>query len=444
MREPAVTYVRYAGLFLGAAVLAGLWLRAGLYHPPLVEGVVFTNLVHAHSHLAFYGWATMGLFGVVVALTDPPEWTRRWRRVHAHVVAALSAAAFVTFLRGGYSMASIAVSTGHVASWLVFVALAWPRSARGSDEARPLFRLALGFLAVAGAGTLAPLFVMVRGASSPWLDRFAIEVFLVPFVSGWLVLGSLAALYGVARRGRPGRVGLWAVGLGVVPSTLAFPPGSPPLEWLPFVGRLGLAAVGAGAGAMALVLAWRVYAARDPRVGRVGIRRVGLRRAGSGTALLAGVAITALLLKSGIDLAVAGGPALHLIHTHSMAVAYLHLALVGVVTAAVAGAGLRSAGREAPTAASGLYAVGLVLMVGPLAILGWPAALNVRLSLGAGVGPLLALSLAGGTLLVTGVLPIALTLGTLVPAAGMGEPIVSPGAATAERAAPRDTAARQG
>jgi hypothetical protein len=270
-------------------------------------------------------------------------------------------------------------------------------------------------------------------------------VFLVPFVSGWLVPGALGALYGLARRGRPGRGGMWMMALGVVPSALAFPPGSPPVWWLPYAGRLGLAAVGAGAGALALGLVWRVYAGR--REGRRGAGRSrwsAVWPAGAGAAHLAGIAVGALVLKSVIDLAVAAGPALQLIHSHSMAVAYLHLALLGGVTAGVAAALLRAAAVTVSVAAAVVFGLGLILMVGPLAVMGWPGALNVSLGLGAGIGTLLALSLAGGALLVAGVLPIAMALGTIAPAEGMVEPMARPGTPAAGIAAPPSSFVRQG
>jgi hypothetical protein len=414
MAGAAVTYVRYAGLFLGVSVLAGLWLRAGLYHPPLLDGVVFVNLVHAHSHLAFYGWATMGLFGAMVAYSDPPAWTAPVLRVHAHVMALLSILAFVTFFRGGYSMESVLVSMGHVVGWLVFVGLAWPRGGRGSAEARPLFRLGLGFLALSGVATLAPLVVMIRGASSVWLDRFAIEIFLVPFVAGWLIVAALGAVYAYIGRVAPPRAALWALSLGVFPSSLAFPPGMAPLAWLPVAGRIGLAAVALGTGFMVYRVA-RTVAVPGGR-DRAAVR--------DGRTGLVVIALTALGLKVLVDLAVASGIGMHLIHNHSMTVAYLHLALLGAVTTALIGSLTGAAGDRVRGVVVAVYAAGLVLMVGPLALMGSPAGLRLSFAAGLDINALLAVSLLGGVVLVAAVLPLAATLATVRLGAGVrAEPV---------------------
>lgn len=48
-KAPPTLHRDYAAAFLGATVLAGVWLRAVLVRPELLAGFTFRNAVHAHS-----------------------------------------------------------------------------------------------------------------------------------------------------------------------------------------------------------------------------------------------------------------------------------------------------------------------------------------------------------------------------------------------------------
>ncbi|HEX5581888.1 MAG TPA: hypothetical protein VFX39_09945, partial [Gemmatimonadaceae bacterium] len=181
------TYTRYAALCLALTVLAGTWMRVALVHPASLGPFDLRHATHAHSHVALFGWATMATMALVVRAASadggPP---RSWLRWHAHAVGVASLIAFAGFLRVGYAPPTIALATLHVALWVVFAAALW----RPLDRARPVerrfLRGALVLLLVAGAGAMVPGPVRALDVTDPWLLDLSVELFLTPFVAGWL------------------------------------------------------------------------------------------------------------------------------------------------------------------------------------------------------------------------------------------------------------------
>lgn len=371
-REVAGTrrYARYAAAFLAVTVLAGVWLRAGLLRPGTLAGLSFRNLVHAHSHLAFFGWVTMALFALVLRESGREGAGWPWPRWHAHLLAAASVAVFLGFLWTGYAPLTIALSAVHVVLWVAFARRAWPT--RGTGGAGDAFlRVALAFLLLAGAGTIGTGILSSR-AADPWTSRLAIELFLTPFTAGWLVLGAFGAAY--ARLSHPRFAGVVLVlgAAGALPSGLLHIAAPPPAPWLLLVGRAGMLLVAVASVAFALDV---------------------LRERGASPFLrLAGAAA---LVKGTAELAVGLGFAGHLLGSHPLVIGYLHLVLLGMVTPILVDALLAPA-RVVVQAA--LHAAGLVLQLGALGALGWAPLLHLSTWLGLGAGGLLTLALVGGVL----------------------------------------------
>jgi hypothetical protein len=370
-RDAARTYVVYAALFLVVTLLSGVGLRAVFVTPQVLGGFRFDFALHAHSHVAFFGWTTMALFAILV-----DRFARGSQglglRVHAHLVGLASAAAFVGFLQSGYAPATIALSVLHVVLWLAFVFAAWP----WLDDAAPLQRLywrgALAFLVIAGLGAMTPGIVMARDIADPWVSQISIKSFLTPFTSGWLMLGVMGAAYGCVERRRFAAAAFWLTAVGVLPSTLLHTSAAPPAEWMAWIGQAGTVLVGVGA----LLFAADALASR-------------------GAAPLLRLAGAAAAAKGGAELLAGSGLLLDLVASRQVTVAYLHLVLLGVVTPALVAVALQQ--DEAPRR-SAAYAAGLALMVGSLAAIGWPALSLPLLSVGVDAGLLFQLALAGGVL----------------------------------------------
>jgi hypothetical protein len=367
--HPTRLYGIYSAAFLLLTLITGVWLRAVFVEPEVLGGFRFAYALHAHSHVAFFGWTTMALFAVLVGRL-PQDHSSRGLQLHAHAVGIASAAAFVGFLLSGYAAHTIALSVLHVALWVAFIFAVWPRTAKLGSVERRYWRGALVFLLLAGAGAMTPGIVMVRQIGDPWLNQLAVKSFLTPFLSGWLLLGVMGAVYAAVERRRLAGAAFWLIVLGALPSTLFHTTTPPPAEWLTLSGRAGTALVGAGT----LLFA------------------VDVLRSTAAAPLLRLVGIVAAA-KGGAEVLVSGGVLIELTSSRQMTIAYLHLVLLGLVTPALLAAalGVRAAPRR--TAA---YAAGLALMVGSLVGIGWPALGVLLHSIGLDAGLLFKLALLGG------------------------------------------------
>jgi hypothetical protein len=439
----ARTYALYAAAFLGATALSGLWLRATLALPALGGGFTFGNAVHAHSHLAFFGWVTMALCAVIVAAVRDAGAAAALRagarpaaamaggadagagpggeralQLHAHLLGIASALAFAGFLERGYDRFTIGLSTVHVLLWAAFVVAVWPATATLAAVPRRFFRCALLFLLVAGLGAMAPGLVLVRGIQDPWLADAAVKLFLVPFLFGWVLLGAMGAAY--QRLGGGGRfatAALVLVAVGTLPSVPLLVGAAPPADWLPLLGRAGTLLVGAGVLAFAGDL---LAAAAGRGVGRPVPALLLLAAAGA-------------VVKGGLDLLAATGVSGHLLTSRPLVLAYLHLVLLGIVTPALVGALFPALRARAATA---LHAAGLALMLAALVALGWPAL--ARLVVGQGV-PLVGLhhgALAGGAVSTAALLWLA-GAGAAATVRGAAGSLPRPAPRPAERPAGR-------
>jgi hypothetical protein len=346
MNRTSRLYAFWAVALLGLTLLAGVHMRAAFAWPVLRGGLSGPNLVHAHSHVGFFGWAVMAVCALLTSRAQLAAWQAAVHRWLAHAIGIGSAAAFVGFALRGYDVATIALSAFHVLLWLVLVVLVW-RDVRSQPQAtRPFVRTALLFLAGAGLATVVPVVLMVRGVADPWLQQLGVKLFLTPFVTGFLLLFALGTVYGLLRRPRHARTSLVLIALGVLPSTLLYVSAAPPAEWLPWAGRAGMALVAAG------TLLFVADAARNAALPP-----------------LAWVVVLMAAAKAGLELLAAAGVGAAIMHNRAITIAVLHLVLLGIVTPALV-LGLRPRLR-APVRTS-VFAAGLVAMTVAVGITGWP------------------------------------------------------------------------
>lgn len=371
-------YALYAAASLVTTLLSGTWLRAAFVFPDVLGGFTFRNTLHAHSHLAFYGWTTLALFSLI-SYRAQPERSAPWLRWHAHAAGLASAAAFIGFLNGGYNTWTIALSVVHVMLWVIFVSEVWVPIGRLPAVERTLLRGAIGFLLIAGAGAMTPGLLMMRGVENPWLGQLALHSFLTPFMAGWLVLGAMGAAYRLMPDARFPVAAFRLMLLGVLPSALLHPSAPPPAEWLLLVGRGGTLLVGAGTLLFAVDL-------------------LGSRRGADVLLMVAGVAA---LLKGAAEVGLSLVAAHDLLHLRSLEIAYLHLVLLGFVTPILIATALRLRRHGISVA---LYAGGLVTMLAALVMVGLPQFLAALTSVGLSPPVLYQAAFAGGAACAAGVL----------------------------------------
>lgn len=374
-------YLGWALAALALTVAAGTWLRIALLQPAALGPLEFRHAVHAHSHVALFGWTTMAMFAFVVGVAGRE---RPWMRLHAHAVGIAAAAAFAGFLAMGYAGPTIGVSIVHVLLWWTFAALAW----RGLDDAPPLvrryLRAALAFLVLAGLGAMTPAIVLVRGVPDLWYARLAVELFLAPFLEGWLALGVAAVVYARAERPRFARLVLPLVAIGTMPAALLRVLEPPPASWLPLVGRIGTVLLGMAAVLLSLDL---------------------LRRAGPTPLLrLAGLGLLAEgLLEIGVALAADAT----ILGSQQLKVAYLHLDLLGVVTPLLLGAvAFPSMARRTEWRVTVVHGAGLAVTLAALGAMGWSRAAALVAGIGMSFQSLMLAALVGGAMSATAVLSL--------------------------------------
>lgn len=196
-RDVAARFSRAALLYFVVVGILGTWLRArfvGLMPLSLQPA----NVIHAHSHVAFFGWASVALFGgiyyVLPQLTGRPLTgvsVIRWqlRLIHVSTIGAL-----ITFAAGGYTPASIVFSTLNGLLWYVFVWVYWKNV---TDLPRPLpvplryLHVAVTLLVLSSTGTWLVSAVTATGMDAPLLEAAGLHLFLNNFIDGWLVIGLL-------------------------------------------------------------------------------------------------------------------------------------------------------------------------------------------------------------------------------------------------------------
>ncbi|MEQ1691927.1 MAG: hypothetical protein ABMA00_11615 [Gemmatimonas sp.] len=372
--HPAVLAGRWAVVSLAATLISGAWLRAAIVWPSLAQGVHVPFGVHAHSHVAFFGWLVLAVASLAarqVAWTERAA--QRWRWV-VHVLGALSLVALVAFAAVGYDTPTIVLSAVHVLLWFPLVRLVWSMEFASVGE-RAWWHAAWISLLAAGAATLIPGVLAARGVRTGWWREFGIKLFLALFLNGFAGLSTMGIL--LAGRGRDirgVRSATWArrlIGASLLPLAVLYVATPPPLPWMVWIGRAAVGVVGAST-IVVVVLAWRCAHSLWTRAAIMALGLVGV---------LEGVA--------------AAGVGDQLMHSRPITIAFTHVLLLLGVTPILAAA---LAGPHAPRWRPLLATIGAVAMCSALVAFGWRWL--GAYAVGAGLSPMELLTFAaiGGAL----------------------------------------------
>ena len=427
--------------YLALVVSLGVVLRAR-YVTPLWPGLAFRNLMHAHSHGAYFGWASLGLMAGIYRLL--PELTGRalvspaWVRRQLWLTHAATVGAVIAFAAGGYNPVSIAFSTVNVLLWYMFAALYW-RNVRGAPRPWPVpvlyFNAAVSFLVLSSLGTWLITVVTAAGLESPLWRSAGLYLFLSSFADGWLLVGLMGLAAALLPADPLAETGAWArpwllwLVLLTPPAFLAYlvPAGAPPV-----IAGLGLAARAALGVVYGLYLrrAWAAYRGRKVPAGLDRGARTLERDVPTAAARLWGIAAAFLAVKAAAHLASGLGGLLPTVGAllpqagavsnllsnppRQLFVAYLHADLLGLITCGLLGAlsvlfGRRQArGREMAASAAGRARAGTEALVGELQLAGEAQAARAgalgAAVLGIGVAGMVA-ALAGAGLAEAGLWP---------------------------------------
>lgn len=372
---------------LGGFILAGAtgaWLRFGLLYG-FPDGILYTNVRHAHSHFMYFGWVTPALMalmaGHVIQWEQLAASRRHWQRRFLAAIGAtfvVALLAFLAFLAYGYQPAEIGgrrlplaviASSLNMLAWYAFAIVFWRATWRlPRNHALRLWDLALIFLILASLGAWGIALARPLQLTEPIWSLALAQLFLDLFAGGWFVL----ALLGLAYMARPAagqlRPAQWGEGLLIIGLPVIFLLNLPP-DLLTASVRLlaGLGGVLAGVGLLANV--WALWPA--------------MRQNGQATWRVCQatwrVPLIFLAIKA-VALLIVSVPAGALwAEAMALRVSYLHWLLLGFVTLGLVAAAADAWGREAADGWRWLTAVVLLLFVSliPLTRL-WPLAWGGR------------------------------------------------------------------
>jgi hypothetical protein len=183
--------------FLIIAVL-GLFMRYLMVYQ--LPGFNFKYILHAHSHVALLGWLFFAIFiGFIHAyLPDSLKSGYRWLFVlfNISVVGML-----LTFPSQGYATYSITFSTMHIllSYYLIYKFLkdlkimkAWHKN---HSSSLPFVKAALFFLAISTIGPWSLGLIMAKGFSGSDLYYLAVYYYLHFFYNGFLIFSTLGLFY---------------------------------------------------------------------------------------------------------------------------------------------------------------------------------------------------------------------------------------------------------
>lgn len=205
----ALPWVKTAAGWFVIAVLIGTVIRVSLA-VGIALPLPFGNLLHAHSHIALFGWMGSALTGLFYALLPVISGNAfknsRQLSIHYAILQCATAGALVAFLWQGYAGFSIVFCTIHLLLWYYFAFVVrhqFPREVLAVSPALRLMKLATIGLLLSSLGTWALPFIMIHpGPSTELLKTMTIDFFLHTFADGWLlpaVFGLLLAVSGTGR-----------------------------------------------------------------------------------------------------------------------------------------------------------------------------------------------------------------------------------------------------
>lgn len=242
-------YLSVALFALTVAAATGALLRFGLGWGMPDWALNYTAIRHAHSHLMYFGWATLGLMALIWRYLGHYTGRDLPRSVHWQMglSAALALLSFPAFWANGYGLTRIGalslplgsiVALLNAFTWFHFAWLYRRESRRLVVRSLPvqLWDWAILLLLLSSGGAAGLIGLVLSGGQSLFLQQVFLHLFLDLFAVGWFTLALLGLLW--ARLGRPvevpGSLPVFSLALAIAPTFfLGIPPGlvPTPLFW---------------------------------------------------------------------------------------------------------------------------------------------------------------------------------------------------------------------
>lgn len=307
-----------AWAFLLLSAVLGVGLRVQLVSP--LAGLNYGFLLHTHSHVAFLGWVFNAFFVAAlrhfIPAPDARSYNGLWWTMQAGVVGMMA-----TFPFQGYAPASIAFATLHTGAAAVFAWKLWHRN-QAAPAARRHLRAALGFMLLSGFGPIALGPLAALGLRDSPAYTLSIYFYLHCQYNGWFLFFLQALL--LQRRHEAGyppdgdaaiRAGRWLV-VGCLLTYALSALWTHPPAWV-----TGIAVAGGLAQIAGCIELWRACRGSFP--------------SGARLRPLEGIAAGCFFLKHGLQLAAALPGLTAFANERFIAIAFLHLIFLGIVTPAL-------------------------------------------------------------------------------------------------------------
>jgi hypothetical protein len=201
-------YLPSAVVMLFVAAATGVLLRFGMVYGLPVWAANFAAVRHAHSHLMYFGWVTLGLMALIWHHLPTLTGRRLPRAAHVQMAATalLAALSFPAFWVNGYGLTEVggrALPLGSMAAglnglgWAAFVLLYVRATWRLAQRPLPvrLWDWAVILMLMATAGAFGVALLVVLGVQSPLLQQLFLHLFLDLFGIGWFGLALLGLLW---------------------------------------------------------------------------------------------------------------------------------------------------------------------------------------------------------------------------------------------------------
>jgi hypothetical protein len=182
-------FIHFSFFFFIITALSGVIMRVTPFMK--ISSIPYSNILHAHSHIAILGWAFLGSFLILLAILWPSIKNKLHSILLTITLFVVSLIMFLAFLTQGYGLYSIILSTLHifVEYWAILFIYQHSKKHLGfSDMSKLYINGSLVALLISSIGPFTLAYISANKLhDSPFFDM-AIYFYLHFQYNGWLTL----------------------------------------------------------------------------------------------------------------------------------------------------------------------------------------------------------------------------------------------------------------
>ncbi|MET1054469.1 MAG: hypothetical protein ABWY16_04110 [Pedobacter sp.] len=175
--------------------LAGILLRYQSNFPMASINYIF--LLHSHSHFAFTGWVSLALMSLMINYLSKEQQDYNSRKYEWILIANTFSAygMLITFVLQGYALYSITFSTLSIFVSYVFIWVYWKDLTKASGPAVKWFKTAMILCGLSSLGAFTMAFFMAKHIQVQEYNLAAIYFYLHFQYNGWFIFVCLGLLF---------------------------------------------------------------------------------------------------------------------------------------------------------------------------------------------------------------------------------------------------------